>query len=493
MKTSQAWWAGVLILGLVTVAAGNDARAASPIFSSGALVAQIGADPLDGADGSQGDTTVEPHVAVDPHDPSIVVAVFQEGRFVSGGAAGTGYATSHDGGRTWISRSLPGLTIATGGAFDRATDPAVAIGPDGAVYAQSLLFDFDAQLNFTRTAVVVQRSDDGGLTFGPPVVVQEDEASSGSPTNDKTWIAVDAFRGSPHAGRIYSAWGRSPDGFYKIVLRFSDDRGATWSGLVAVSPTSFPLTTGALPVVLPGGDLVVFYGAVAPCRVVAQTSHDGGEHFDTPVTIAACTSAPIPGLRTGTDDFSILPAAAVDPLDGRLYVAWEDVGFRPDGKHDIVLSLSVDGGASWTMPRAISPPDPAGRVDRFTPAVAAEEGALLVTYRAREGQQNRVSMRSIVSVDAAASFGRERRIGSDGDLRFAAQAILGASPELLFFLGDYMGLAMSRDAVYAVWCNPSRPRSGAGTHQTTWGARIPRRSLGLLPVLQRSIDFRAGR
>src|SRR2546425_231236 len=44
---------------------------------------------------------VEPAVSLDPLDPEIVVAVFQEGRCtVTGGALGIGYATSHDGGRT---------------------------------------------------------------------------------------------------------------------------------------------------------------------------------------------------------------------------------------------------------------------------------------------------------------------------------------------------------------------------------------------------------
>jgi hypothetical protein len=239
---------------------------------------------------------------------------------------------------------------------------------------------------------------------------------------------------------------------------------------------------------LPGGDVAVFYAAIAPCRVVVQTSHDGGERFDAPVTIAQCTSASVPGLRTGSDELGILPAAAVDPLDGTLYVAWEDVGFRADGKHDIVLSLSVDAGASWTMPRAISPRNRAGRVDRFTPALAADDRALIVTYRAREDALGRVSLRAIVSADAAATFGPEREIGRAGDLRFAAQAVSTAPVEVVSFLGDYMGLAISRDAAHAVWCNPSRPHSGAAPHQTAWGARIPRRALGLLPRLRRPID-----
>jgi hypothetical protein len=56
VKTSRAPAAKILVLCLAAM--GADAHAASPIFSSRALVAQIAADPLDGSGGSQGDTTV---------------------------------------------------------------------------------------------------------------------------------------------------------------------------------------------------------------------------------------------------------------------------------------------------------------------------------------------------------------------------------------------------------------------------------------------------
>jgi hypothetical protein len=38
--------------------------------------------------------------------------------------------------------NLPGLTKAVGGPFDRASDPAVAFGPNGVAYATVLDFTF---------------------------------------------------------------------------------------------------------------------------------------------------------------------------------------------------------------------------------------------------------------------------------------------------------------------------------------------------------------
>src|SRR5207244_3024341 len=245
---------------LVVVLAGHAEAQSVEVFRTKTFVQQISADPFAGAAGSEADTQVEPHIALDPNDPSIVVAVVQQGRFdTNGGSVDPGFATSQDGGRTWTAGNLPGLTVAVGGAFERASDPAVAIGPDGSVYAETLALD----VSDCRSAVSVQRSDDRGLTFGAPVLVQDD--STCTLFNDKTWIAVDTFPGSPHFGRIYGAWDRidSAAGTAPTLLRFSDDRGATWSGLVTVSdPRAQPV--GALPLVEPSGARTVISDLYGP-------------------------------------------------------------------------------------------------------------------------------------------------------------------------------------------------------------------------------------
>ena len=425
---------------------------------------RISADPFAGLSGAEADTEAEPDVAVDPNDPDIVVAVFQQERFdQSGGCVVPGFATSRDGGLTWIAGSLPGLTVATNGPFDRASDPAVAIGADGAVYAQTLPFD----VRDCRRALAVQRSDDHGLSFDAPVLVQDD--SSCAVFNDKSWIAVDTFPASPHYGRVYSVWDRIDSAGQPISLRSSDDRGQTWSARVAVSSPFFPGGIGVIPLVQPNGDLTLVYSPVGTARAeeVTQTSHDGGLTFAPPVTIESFEGSDPAGMRTGAG----LPAAALDPVTGRLYVVWQDGRFRSDGLNDIVMSISTDGGASWGplgLVNAIAPRKPR---DRFTPGVAAYGGAVLVVYGALKDVGPRVAMRYVASVDGGVTFGRERRLGRVGDLTYAATS--GGRR----FLGDYIGVAASASTAHAVWCLPSRPRLGApgALHQVAWSATFTRK------------------
>jgi len=63
---------------------------------------QISQDTSTPRDGSEPDTQVEPYIAMDPNNANHIVAVMQQGRFPDGGSVGPGYATSQDGGKTWV-------------------------------------------------------------------------------------------------------------------------------------------------------------------------------------------------------------------------------------------------------------------------------------------------------------------------------------------------------------------------------------------------------
>ena len=419
-------------------------------------------------------TQWEPTVAIDPLSPSHLVVAYQQD---SAAAQRTiNVATSYDAGRRWTSGSLPALTTVTGGPFTRATDSVVTFGAGGAVYTLTLGYDVAPAC---RSAITVQRSDDGGATFGDPILVQDDRDCGVFIFfhNDKGWIAADDSAASPRRGRLYVVWTQEnlPTLSTPVVLRFSDDKASTWSDLVTVSSTSaLAGGFGPIPLVQPNGDVTVIYNDFpvgGTSRFVAQTSHDGGLGFDAPVEVADDQSLEVPGMRTKGVDVTFV-AAAVDPVRGDLYVVWQDGRLRSDGLNDIVLSRSTDGGEHWESPRQVNV-DAGKARNHFTPAVAAYDGAVVVTFTTRDADTSWVLARASLSLDGGTTFGKPRRLGPRGDVRFAF--ISGLGPPLAS-LGDYAGVVAGANAAHAVWIRPSPPRGDSSDqHQTTRAERIATR------------------
>jgi hypothetical protein len=438
------------------VSVGRSSGAAPAVTAVGAQ--QVSEDVIPPVQGSEPDTQQEPMIAVDPNDPNVVVAVFQEGRFTDIAAQAIGYATSQDAGRTWIHGELPGLTQAAGGPFERASDPVVAFGPDGAVYATTIALD---EINRFRTAVTIQRSDDHGLTWGDPVPIRVD--TNLSIFNDKEWLAVDTFPASPHFGRIYVGWDRIVGFSQPPVLSFSDDRGRTWSPVRRVSTTENSL--GAVPLVHPNGDLTVIYPDIQSLTMEAQTSHDGGLTFGPVVDVDQCEAVDPPDQRDG----GCIPSATVDPVTGTLYMAWTDARFRGDGLDDVVVTRSTDG-VHWSPLVKVNPDTTGSGLEHMTAAVGANDHVVTVTYYVRHATDSGfgliVRLRSSRSTDDGQTFGDELTIGPKINLTWAARA------SGLYFLGDYMGVAAASGSAHPVWDRSSRPPDDRTYHQATWTATI---------------------
>jgi hypothetical protein len=434
----------------------------APVPSSepeGELVQEIARDTVTGPAGSERDTAVEPYLAIDPSRPDVLVSVYQLGRFPDGGAAAIGFAASDDGGKTWSTGVMPGLTRASGGRYLRVSDPSVKFGPEGSAYSSSIVIRGPDG----GGGIAVNRSDDGGRTWNAPMFLERtQEGSSG----DFPRIAVDSGSSSDHSGRVYVTYVLGN----RAVLRWSDDRGTTWSALRVVSSGR-----GFVPNVIvgPDGALTVVYIAPTPerrRRLVSRTSHDGGVSFGSPVEVGLMRPRPSPGLRAaGVEE------AAADPVTGTLFVVWEDATNREDGLNEVVLARSLDGGASWTRPTPVNPDTSASGVDQLQPAVVALGDQIRVVYFTRTGSRGRPStllqLRSVSSSDGGVTFAGERLIGPPADLRFAAVV----RPDRTRFIGDYFGLALTPQSFVVVWSRSSPPAGPAGYHVTVWAAVIPQR------------------
>jgi hypothetical protein len=179
-----AGWFGVLAAGCLL--------AFAPAAS--AAITRVSTDPF-GNTSSQHATELEPDTFA---SGQTVLSAFQVGRFFDGGATDIGFARSTDGGSTWSSGFLPGLTATsntggtTGAPYERVSDASVAHDATNGAWLVS-------SIPITSTGLVptvfVSRSTDGGASFGAPVSIPPPPARSVN--LDKNWSACDNTSPSP--------------------------------------------------------------------------------------------------------------------------------------------------------------------------------------------------------------------------------------------------------------------------------------------------------
>jgi hypothetical protein len=414
------------------------------------VVRQLSRDPYDD-EPSQHETQAEPDSF---SFGSTVVAAFQVGRWVDGGAANTGWATSRDGGRTWRAGFLPGLSAVSGGRAERVSDPVVAYD---AAHGWWLIASLGAG---SQRELLVSRSRDG-LTWSRPIVAAADRAED----YDKEWIACDNNAGSPFRGRCYLSYLDVTS--RQLRTRRSSDGGATWSAPVLSGPPPRPnaILNGPQPIARPDGTVVVIYAAwgsfndPAADHVGAIRSTDGGVTFGAPTRISPLREEALLGMRAPP-----LPSAEID-AGGRIFVAWHDCRFRDAcATNDVVLSSSRDGVA-WTSPLRVPTGPPTPRLDYFVPGLgvdAASSGAgtrLAVSFHSLRRPEGclelcpwGVDVGVVVSLDGGATWGPPQRLNAESmPLHWIADTGLGR------MLGDYVSTSWAGGRLVPVFVLAGEP------------------------------------
>src|SRR5438876_5267853 len=268
----------------------QDAKASSDPLVGGPTSA--GSDPIQ--DYVQPDTEIEPSIAVNPKNPKNVVAVFQDRRIADGGDATNAFATSLDGSKTWTTGTIPGLTNypGQGGFFERASDAVVAFGPDGTVYANSLVFDWNKNEGL-RSGIAVNVSKDGGRYWGPPVFLQDDLLGG---LNDKNWMVVDQSDApGHHKGRVYVVWDRVDPVLYDYCDHDCDKLANWLPDFQTVPGLVFPgQGIGAYPVVLKNGGLGIAMDTISGGVPVPSGPDELDVQPDEQVFLAAPTAGATP-------------------------------------------------------------------------------------------------------------------------------------------------------------------------------------------------------
>lgn len=408
----------------------------------------------------------EPYLAVNPTDADNMIAGWHQDRWSNGAAQGAGTAYSMDGGLNWTFVNIPftrcsGALPRSAGDFERASDPWISFGPDGTAHYMALLADDSSNENAMATA----RSTDGGATWTTPQIIKKNPAQDfgASLFHDKNSITAD-----PHDPDIvYATWTLFRSGVTALVVARSTDGGVTWGPARPVgtfepidpSEVAF-FRQGAQIVVLPDGTVVdVFYRILFDQKNLVVTfeqalfrSHDQGrhwEHSDFPIDSFEPAGAFDPELGIPVRDASQLPDVAVNPTTGELYVTWQELN-----SEDLVgsrISMSSDGGVTWSTPIPVNQTT-GDEVQTFLPTVAVNStgtvGVLFYDFRDDVLEDDPLSTDVHLSLFQPDLDFIEERTLTPAPFDMRQMVITG---DRGYFPGDYVGLdAAGTDFVAAI-------------------------------------------
>ena len=426
----------------------------------------------------------------------------------------SGYSFSGDGGKTWTSSQMPPVP----GSIFTFGDPSIASDRNGNFYFSGL--GADATGLFT---IQVNRSDDGGRTFGPAVVVQQDNGG------DKEWIAVGKDPGVPGRDNVYVTWTSfQTDGSAQLRLGKSIDGAASFTTKTIFAPPTDPdpthpqnSLTFSNPVVdsITGRLYVPFIqfsnSDTDYIRVLA--SDDAGETFSfltfnvpgAPLTtvlpvvqsgelldcgnggirLAIHAGAPLAGrfgLRQFVQTSRLVTQPAFAARNGVLYLAWSNstssIFGDPSSGSNVLFIRSDDGGATWTAPIQVNPSNTLDH-HHVLPALAigASPTSVHVAFYTQHTDGS-------VDVDLANSHDRGNSFPVDRTVRVTSSPFV-LPPTVLrltalatpttnydrtiqpaYSLGEYLSVTAANGSVYALWgdarntvtepVNPLSPLSG---------------------------------
>ena len=487
-----------LFLSVMTLVMASAVSASAGPFTTTPLVQVSGASPIgtcQGDDGNIGGTNVrnsevEPFVAVDPSNPNVMIGAWQQDRWSNGGSQGLVTATSTNGGASWTvnaqskSSKCTGGTPANGGFYERASDPWIAISPNGTAYLFSLSVDTNpAGFLTSPNAVLVMRSTDHGASWADPVTLRRDD--SPNVLNDKNSITADPNSSS----FVYAVWDRlnsppsgnlsepafenSPAFTGDVWFSRTTNGGTSWEPARKIFKAgTIAQTIGNVIAVLP--DNATFHGALVDVftmlrgtrndhgtrgtHIAAIRSTDHGATWTKQETIISdfrrgIVVDPDDGAAHRTGDIN--PEVAVDHTSGATYVVWQDNRFGP--RSSIALSQSLDGGATWSSPIRVNqtpPPDPgepAGNNQAFTPMVQVlSDGTVAVSYydfRNNTADSGATTPTDAFVVHCHASCANPANWGNEVRVTDASFDSRNAPVARGFFLGDYEGLGSTGSAV----------------------------------------------
>jgi hypothetical protein len=297
----------------------------------------------------------DPGVAFDTHGDVYYsyIVVFFNRTFGSIQGTEVAVAKSTDGGKTWPHATFFNFNSGSGKFNDK---PMIAIDTNPtSPFHDSIYVAWDNASNnagksSSNNALLFSRSTDGGATFSAPIAVNTLTGGASSV------IGADPFVG-PN-GEVYVAWHDVQNN--RIMVNRSFDGGVTFGQPATIAPTSTPFAVAIAPQASRGALVYPACGSdesngahrgTLYCSWMDETASSGTDIFIARSTDrAAHWSTP---LRVNDDPQGVVRDQfnqwlSVDPLTGAVDLSWNDARNDPgDTKTDVFFTSSTDGGTSF--------------------------------------------------------------------------------------------------------------------------------------------------
>jgi hypothetical protein len=378
-----------------------------------------------------GDNEVD--IAINPTNPANMVAGWND--YGVGNSCGVGWST--DGGKTWRTDWLKGMTPAGGNpTYDfGAGDPSVGFLDDG-----TAIFTCNAWSNTKPTAIFVTTSKNGGQTWAAPQKVANAETKAGN--LDHPMMTIDHYKN--RALIAYTAWSGLQANSYALV---SNSAGTSWSGPYRIAADYKSNAPDVFDVSLAGAPDGTIYSTAGIWQHVQEWSEQavvvsqlrpGETAFTRSVKVRDLVPAPItfPNESWRT---SMQASIGVD-AGGTVY---ELTGDYVTGYLHMYLAKSTDHGASFPSQLQLT----GGTRDQIMPWMAVTPGGRVDTVFYDYDEATGL-MDTVYGQVAAGGTRMSQTVvqrGIDGDAQPPRGP--GHSP----FMGDYIGIDSLPNLVAIVW------------------------------------------
>jgi hypothetical protein len=385
----------------------------------------IDADTTDGGNRRQGN---EPFSVIDPTNPDVVVAGWNDYCLTDLGAGWQGFGYSKDGGETWTNSLVPGYpqdTSAEGqrsplyGDHTDAGDPIGAFDNEGNLYVGGIAFNRAGKTN-GDVFVATYLADPGPAGY-PVDYAWTRIVGRGTPSRnfqgifqDKPMLEVDRT-GGPHDGNLYVCWSRFTGfGQNRLFFSRSTDRGRTFSKPLSITNPGLASVQGCDIAIEGDGDVYVTFRTFADTSakrrdgVAFVRSTNGGVSFSDARLIRSfiAYSPADPTRDCGDGDFEcpsgfvfhrvpLEPRSTADQMsaDDGVFLTYNAV--RPSsivpsetsyssagsglvGQSLVYVVASWNDGRTWSAP---VPVDPAARGHQFFPDIDALDGTVALVWQ----------------------------------------------------------------------------------------------------------------